>query len=70
MTNSQIQYRKKKIAHVCLVLLICIAVFGTVSAYIGDKNNMLKNNISSILNAKKNSNSSENTHIYNNQKNK
>ncbi|NLI71169.1 MAG: hypothetical protein GX361_00365 [Bacteroidales bacterium] len=71
MTNEQIQHRKNTIAKVCVILLICITVFGTVSAFVENRNNELRNNVSSISNfEQQDADLHGNTHIFNNQKNK
>lgn len=70
MTNTQILQKKRKIARVCILLVISITLFGTITAFVGHRNNTLKNNTLSIYNSENDVNSPSNSGYFNSQKNK
>lgn len=70
MTNTQIQQKKRKIACACIILVISITIFGTITAFVGHRKNTLKNNTLSIYNSENEVNSPSNSGFFNSQKNK
>jgi type II restriction/modification system DNA methylase subunit YeeA len=70
MTNTQIQLKKRKIARACIILVISITIFGTITAFLGYRNNTLKNNILSTYNSEIEVNSPNNSSFFESQKNK